>query len=320
MVYLEPVNINLAHKFKHSQNHIAFDFQAFWNSDPSQLRYRYMLIGHDLDWVRTKDERAIYPGLPPGTYTFKIQATIHHNFDDAPTASYTFTIEAPFWTTWWFIAGWLIAGGLLIYFLIKERDRRREREEKLKRERIEFQFENLKSQINPHFLFNSFNTLATLVEEDQAVALSYIDHLSDFYRSLLSYKDIDLITVEKELELTDNYIFLLKQRHGDRLIVQMNIPEDVLKKKIPPLTLQLLIENAVKHNVTSKEQPLEVHVYSLESKRICVRNKIQTKKDVISTGFGLHNIKARCELLGGKDFQVSQTNGFFLVCVPLFDE
>lgn len=320
MVYLEPVNIMLDHKFKHSQNHIAFDFQAFWNSDPSQLRYRYMLIGHDLDWVRTKDERAIYPGLPPGTYTFKIQATIHHNFDDAPTASYTFTIEAPFWTTWWFIAGWLIAGGLLIYFLIKERDRRREREEKLKRERIEFQFENLKSQINPHFLFNSFNTLATLVEEDQEVALSYIDHLSDFYRSLLSYKDIDLITVEKELELTDNYIFLLKQRHGDRLIVQMNIPESLLQKKIPPLTLQLLIENAVKHNVTSKEQPLEVQVYSLESKRICVRNKIQTKKDVISTGFGLHNIKARCELLGGKDFQVSQTNGYFLVCVPLFDE
>lgn len=320
MVYLEPVNINLVNKFKHNQNHIAFDFQAFWNSDPSQLRYRYMLKGHDLDWVRTKDERAIYPGLPPGTYTFQIQSTIHHNFDDAPTATYTFTIEAPFWTTWWFITGCVIAAAFLVNFLIKERDRRREKEEKLKRERIEFQFENLKSQINPHFLFNSFNTLATLVEEDQAVALSYIDHLSDFYRSLLSYKDIDLITIEKELELTENYVFLLKQRHGDRLIVQMNIPESLLQKKIPPLTLQLLIENAVKHNVASEEQPLEVQVYSLENKRICVRNKIQTKKDVISTGFGLHNIKARCELLGGKDFQVSQTNGYFQVCVPVFSE
>ncbi|MBK9730715.1 MAG: histidine kinase [Chitinophagaceae bacterium] len=319
MVYLEPININITHRFRHNQNHLAFDFQSFWNSDPSQIRYRYILMGHDLDWVKTKDERAIYPELPPGTYTFKIQSTIHHNFDDAPTATYTFTIEAPFWTTWWFISAWLIAGGLLINFLIKERDRRREREEKLKRERIEFQFENLKSQINPHFLFNSFNTLATLVEEDQAVALSYIDHLSDFYRSLLSYKDIDLITLEKELQLTENYIFLLRQRHGERLIVHTDIPENIRQKKLPPLTLQLLIENAVKHNVVSQEQPLIVQVFTIDSKRICVRNKLQTKKDVISTGFGLHNIRARCELLGGKEFQVSQTNGYFQVCVPLFN-
>ncbi|HUM46009.1 MAG TPA: two-component regulator propeller domain-containing protein [Chitinophagales bacterium] len=318
MVYLEPIDISLSNVFRYDQNHFAFDFQAFWNSDPSQLRYRYILVGHDLDWIKTKDERAIYPELKPGTYTFRIQATIHHNFDDAPTAAYTFTIEAPFWTTWWFISGCVVVAGVLVNFLIRERDRRRERDEKLKRERIEFQFENLKAQINPHFLFNSFNTLATLVEEDQSVALSYIDHLSDFYRSLLSYKDTDLIPLEKELELTNNYIFLLQQRHGNRLTVESDIPENYKHRKIPPLTLQLLIENAVKHNVVSQEQPLLVKIFSSDGKRICVRNKIQPKKDVISTGFGLQNIRARCELLGGKGFEVTQTEAYFEVCVPLF--
>lgn len=319
MVYLKPINDSLVHRFRHDQNHIAFDFQAFWNSDPSQLRYRYKLGGHDLDWITTKDERAIYPELSPGTYTFIIQASIHHNFDDAPTASYVFTIEEPFWATWWFILGCLILLSMLVVFLIRERDRQREREEKLRRERIEFQFENLKSQLNPHFLFNSFNTLATLIEENQEVALSYIDNLSDFYRSILSYKDVDLVTVEEELHLTNNYIFLLKERHGDRLHVTLDIPEWLRQRKVPPLTLQLLIENAVKHNIVSREQPLEVEIFTMDKQRICVRNKLQLKKEVQSTGFGLQNIRARCELLGSKYFEVTKTKTHFQVCVPLFD-
>lgn len=319
MVYLEPIDFRVTPVLSHNQNHLTFDFQAFWNSDPSQIRYRYMLVGHDLDWIRTKDERAIYPELKPGSYTFKIQATIHHNFDDAQTAVYSFTVKTPFWTTWWFVSIMLLTGMLLIYFLIKERDRRREREEKLKRERIEFQFENLKSQINPHFLFNSFNTLATLVEEDQEIALNYIDHLADFYRSLLSFKDVDLITLQKEIELTNNYIFLLKQRFGDRLIVENRIREEDLQLKIPPLTLQLLIENAVKHNVVSKEFPLTVEIFTKDGKFICVKNMRQQKNGVESTGFGLQNIRARSELLGRRDFEVIQVENYFQVNVPLFN-
>jgi LytS/YehU family sensor histidine kinase len=200
----------------------------------------------------------------------------------------------------------------------KNRDKRRAREEKLKRERIEFQLENLKSQINPHFLFNSFNTLATLVEEDQQVALSYIDHLSDFYRSLLSYKDIDLVTLKEELELTNNYIYLLRQRHGDRLRVITRVREEDKQLRIPPLTLQMLIENAVKHNVVSKDLPLTVEIFTTAENRVCVKNNLQLKKDVKSIGFGLQNIRARCELLGSQDFDVEQNSLFFQVCVPLF--
>ncbi len=320
MVYLQPIDFTKLNRFAHNQNYLTFDFQAFWNSDPSQIRYRYRLLGYDLEWINTKDDRAVYPELRPGTYTFRIQSTIHHNFEDAQTVDYTFTIDPPFWSTWWFITGMAVTCGLLINLLIKERDRRRAREEKLKRERLEFQFENLKSQINPHFLFNSFNTLATLVEEDQQIALSYIDHLADFYRSLLSYKDIDLITLEEELQLTDNYIFLLKQRHGERLTIENTIPNDCLKKRIPPLTLQLLIENAVKHNVASEEHPLLVQIFSADKKRVCVKNKLRLKESVVSTGFGLQNIRARCELLGRGDFELKRNDEYFQVCVPLFPE
>jgi ligand-binding sensor domain-containing protein len=320
MVYLQPIEFSKLNRFGYNQNYLTFDFQAFWNSDPSQIRYRYRLLGYDLEWINTKDDRAVYPELPPGKYTFRIQSTIHHNFEDAQTVDYAFTIDPPFWATWWFITGMAITSALLINLFIKERDKRREREEKLKRERIEFQFENLKSQLNPHFLFNSFNTLATLVEEDQQIALSYIDHLADFYRSLLSYKDIDLITLEQELKLTGNYIFLLKQRHGERLTVENTIPDECLQKRIPPLTLQLLIENAVKHNVASEEHPLLVQIFSTDKKRVCVKNKLHLKAAVVSTGFGLQNIRARCELLGSNDFELTQTDEYFQVCVPLFHE
>ncbi len=318
LVELAPIDFEKLHIINYNQNHVTFNFHSFWNSNPSQVIYRYMLQGHDLDWIKTKDERAIYPELPPGTYTFNVQATIHRNFEDASTGLYTFTITPPFWKTWWFIAACSVLVASLIYFFIKERDKRRAREEKLSRERIEFQLENLKTQINPHFLFNSFNTLATLVEENTKTALVYIDHLSDFFRSLLAFKDVDLVTLKDELDLTNDYIFLLQQRHGEKLQVEKTVSKVSINLKIPPLTLQLLIENAVKHNVVSKDQPLKVEIFTIDDRKICVRNNLQKKKVTVSTKFGLQNIRKRCELLGSKEFETEENKDYFLVCVPLF--
>jgi ligand-binding sensor domain-containing protein len=119
LVYLEAIDFQKIHKLKYNQNHLTFEFQAFWNSNPSQLRYRYMLEGYDLDWIKTKDERAIYPELRPGTYTFKIQSTIHHNFDDAQTKSYSFTITPPFWSTWWFVSICSLVTSIVLFWLVK---------------------------------------------------------------------------------------------------------------------------------------------------------------------------------------------------------
>jgi len=317
-VFLQPFDFTKKNEFPHNQNHLTFDFQGFWNYNPSQISYRYMLEGYDLDWIKTKDERVIYPSLPAGNYTFKVQATIHENFNNVITRSYSFTIDAPFWLTWWFIALCIALAGTLIYAFTKWRELEIEKEQALKRKNIEFQLENLKTQINPHFLFNSFNTLSTLIEEDQKLAISYVENLADFYRSTLKYKDTDLISLADEKELTDNYIFLLKQRHGDGLRVNCNLENENGTYLIPPLTLQLLIENAVKHNVVSKERPLTIDVQAKDGE-LSVQNNLQRKIQTMnSTRMGLKNISARFEILGGKPVDVNETSDYFRVKIHLF--
>jgi ligand-binding sensor domain-containing protein len=317
-VYLQPFDFMEQNRFAYNENHLTFDFQGFWNYNPSQIRYRYQLEGYDLDWVRTKDERVIYPNLPPGQYTFKVQATIHHNFNDVITRQYSFVIATPFWLTWWFIGLCCLSGGGIIFGFTRWREKQIEKEEALKRKNIEFQLENLKSQINPHFLFNSFNTLSTLIDEDQKLAVSFVENLSDFYRYTLKYRDNDLITVKEEKELTENYVFLLRQRHGESLKVYCSIALPESDYLIPPLTLQLLIENAVKHNVTSRERPLSIEVTSGDGK-LMVSNNLQLKLEPVrSTRMGLQNISARFEILGGKPVEIKKTEEAFCVIVHLF--
>ncbi|MFI5134732.1 MAG: two-component regulator propeller domain-containing protein [Chitinophagales bacterium] len=317
-VFLQPFDYTKKNDFPHNQNHLTFDFQGFWNYNPSQISYRYMLEGYDLDWIKTKDERVIYPSLPAGHYTFKVQATIHHNFNDVITRSYDFTINPPFWLTWWFIVLCLVAAAGLIYTFTKWREFEIEKEQALKRKNIEFQLENLKTQINPHFLFNSFNTLSTLIEEDQKLAISYVENLADFYRSTLKYRETDLISLHDEKELSDNYVFLLKQRHGEGLLVNTNFKNDNDAYLIPPLTLQLLIENAVKHNVVSKARPLTIDIES-QGEQLVVKNNLQRKPSTLnSTRMGLKNISARFEILGGKPIAVEETSDYFRVNLQLF--
>lgn len=316
-LFLEPFDFAAKNEFNHQKNHITFDFQGFWNYNPSQIRYRYKLEGYDLDWINTRDERVIYPNLPPGDYTFMVQATIHHNFDDVITRTYSFTIEPPFWKSWWFIMLSAILSTAIIYLLVKWRERQIEREAAMKRQAIEFQLENLKTQINPHFLFNSFNTLSTLIEEDQRLAVTYVENLSDFYRHSLKFKDTDLIPLEEEKELTDNYIFLLKQRHGDSLRVNFHLQPADLENMLPPLTLQLLIENAVKHNIVSRDRPLTVIIES-HGEELTIKNNLQRRTSpATSTRMGIKNINTRFEILGGKPISVTETATHFMVTVHL---
>src|SRR5690606_10048677 len=149
----------------------------------------------------------------------------------------------PFWLRWWFLALCLAAAGGLFYAYIRNRDKRLEREARLKREKVESQFAALKSQINPHFLFNSFNTLITIIEENPKIAVEYVEHLSDFYRSIIAYRERDFISLQEEMDLVRSFDFLLKKRYEDgfRLIDRLNGQTGL----IMPLALQMLVENAV---------------------------------------------------------------------------
>jgi LytS/YehU family sensor histidine kinase len=273
------------------------------------------LEGFDPEWKISKDHTASYPKLPPGKYRFRVQTSEHGNFTDVPETVWSFEIAAPFWQRWWFV---LLAtsgfAGLLIA-VMRWRERQFNREATLKREKLASQFETLKSQINPHFLFNSFNTLITIIEENPKLAVSYVEHLSDFYRSIMVYRERDFITVAEEMELVHSFEFLLKKRYenGFHLHNQLN----GLSGKVMPLSLQMLVENAVKHNVISGAKPLTVEIFT-ENNYIVVRNNIQRKiKPEISTHFGLQSLINRYKLLGEKPVVVEDNDAFFVVKIPI---
>lgn len=188
--------------------------------------------------------------------------------------------------------------------------------EKLKRENLQAQYNALKNQINPHFLFNSFNVLTDLVYMDQDLAAKFIQRLSVVFRYVLDSSKKEFVSLKSELDFLDSYIFLLKIRFGENLLIERPEYEDK-GENIIPLCLQMLIENAVKHNVVSEEEQLKI-VVKIEDDQVCVSNNIQLRNVTEgSTKLGLANIKARYALLNGKSVKVEQTKENFTVYVPL---
>lgn len=315
-VFLQSIDFLVNNLFSHDQNYFIFNFTGLWYTDPESVRYRYRLEGYDPDWKVSKDHIASYPNLIPGSYTFRVQTSEHGNFENVPEAKWSFTIRQPFWAQWWFILLCLGGIGGLIYAFIRARETRLQRVAQLKREKLESQFAALKSQINPHFLFNSFNTLITIIEENPKVAVEYVEHLSDFYRSIIAYRERDFISLQEEITLVNSFHFLLKKRYEDgfRLINNLNGQSGL----IMPLTLQLLVENAVKHNVISASKPLTVEIFSDIDGYVVVRNNIQPKiKPEPSTHFGLHSLVHRYHLLGERPVIVEDNVAFFTVKVPV---
>jgi LytS/YehU family sensor histidine kinase len=191
--------------------------------------------------------------------------------------------------------------------------------EQFKKESMEAKFESLKNQISPHFLFNSMNILSELVDQDTVVAKQYIDKLSDVYRYVLQNRHNELILLEKELEFAQAYIFLLQKRFGDNLQVVFEVASEQKIKYLPPLTLQLLLENAVKHNIVSRKKPLIIQVMSEQGDNLTISNNLQIRIDntLNSTGIGLENLRKRYEYLADTQPIVTKTAHSFKVKVPL---
>jgi len=317
-VYLEKANHITNNIFRHNQNHLSFSYAGLWYQYPEQVTYLIKLTGHDLDWIKTKNKNVIYSDLSPGDYTFEVKAALYGNFDHAEEASYSFTVKRPFWLTVWFLIIIIVLIGIGIYLYIKMRERRLEKREEILRERIRFQFENLKSQINPHFLFNSFSTLIALIDQNQEAAIEYVEELSNLFRTVLEYKDQDLITLREELSIINNYYNLQKKRYGDNLNLEI---EKVIEEEnimVPPLTLQLLIENAIKHNIVSKDYPIRIRIFAdFKDEFLFVENNLQPKNnEAKSTGIGIKNIVDRYHLLSEKKIQISKTESSFTVGLP----
>lgn len=204
-----------------------------------------------------------------------------------------------------------------IYFFHKFREAIQEKD-RIQMAHIQGQLDNLRNQINPHFLFNSLNTLMNLIPTDPGRAMNYLDKLSKFYRYAVSNHDQQLAPLPTELDNTRIYAALLQERFHDG--IRVDLPEAAPgNARILPLSLQLLIENAVKHNIVSRKKPLHIEVSIADGgKAVLVQNNIQKKiREDNSTGVGLKNIRSRMAFFTEAPLTVTEEDGRFTVAIPL---
>jgi two-component system, LytTR family, sensor kinase len=191
--------------------------------------------------------------------------------------------------------------------------------EQLRSENIQAQLMAIKSQINPHFLFNNLNVLSSLVMQESHDANRFIEEFSKVYQYILTSGEKEMVMVEKELEFLRPYTFLLQKRFGEALHIEFDIKTGHQSHYIIPISLQLLIENAIKHNVVSRNRPLTIHIHSNGNDTLVISNNLQPKQHPEpSTQTGLRNISKRYRFITGRDIDVDKTENHFTVTLPLF--
>ncbi len=210
---------------------------------------------------------------------------------------------------------YLITGIHEMVFFYHQWIRNFSRSVRLEKDNIQANYETLKTQVNPHFLFNSLNSLTSLVDDNPG-AVEYIQHLSEFLRYMLSSRNKDLVYLKEEVRILEHYIELQKSRFLDNLQVSMQIPDKYHLYTVPPLVLQMLVENCIKHNVISSGSPLTISIHA-DKDYVTVSNNLQRKSEVNSTGQGLSNIVERYRYFTDKEVNIKETDYRFEVSVPL---
>ena len=186
-------------------------------------------------------------------------------------------------------------------------------------EKVKAQLKNIKNQINPHFLFNSLNSLYALVDGEPMLARKFIMSLSKVYRYLLDSNNSNLIRLKQEMDFIKQYVFLQKIRFGENLILEYDIPEEALLLKLPSVSIQSLVENAIKHNVITSEKPLTIRIVVDDDNFLWVENPYQPRTDLNnSPGTGLKTLDALYAFLGDKEAYYGISDGKFRVKLPLF--
>lgn len=187
----------------------------------------------------------------------------------------------------------------------------------LKKEMMTSKYNSLKSQISPHFLFNSLNTLTSLMYEDRDLASDFVSRLASCYRYILDNRESDLVSLEKEMQFLDSFIFMMKVRHESAIAIHTNIDSKPHKFVIPTLSIQMLVENALKHNYYSKEQPITIDIFTKDDALIVQNNMRKRSDSQESTQLGLANIKKRYAFYTKKQVIITETETQFKVIMPL---
>lgn len=208
---------------------------------------------------------------------------------------------------------WILISSAFFFYIIWRKAI--EREQKLREENLKYKYQNLKSQVNPHFLFNSLNTLSEIVYEDAIIADKYIQKLSKIYRYLLNNEEADLISLNEEIEFVQHYFELQKARDNDAILLEIDLP-NADKFHVVPVSLQILVENALKHNSRSEKTPMKIQINRTDD-YIVVSNNIQRKNIMVSSSrTGLINLKERVNLILKRELVIQEENNQFIVKLP----
>ncbi|MDL2212907.1 histidine kinase [Bacteroides sp. OttesenSCG-928-E20] len=297
-------------------NEIFFSFLAllflFWlntvvfrfNRTTTKISWQKILLSFLLCWlVSTMLSNAFYH-LHRVFDILAVQSTAHH---------YLHPIRD-------FIIAAVVTGSCYIINITHRQQKILLENQQLKLENILSQYESLKSQLNPHMLFNSLNTLRALIREEPLKAGNYTQELSNVLRYMLQENDSQKTTLAEELEFINGYIFLLVMRYEDNLTFEVETDKKFNGYLLPPMSLQVLVENAVKHNEISNRNPLKVSIRTTDDAMLHVCNRIQPKlTNSVGTGIGLNNLVKRYYLLFNKEVIVDNTDNKFCVSIPLIN-
>ncbi|MEM9144529.1 MAG: histidine kinase, partial [Bacteroidota bacterium] len=206
----------------------------------------------------------------------------------------------------------------LFYFSMKQKEEMEEQLNDLQREMLASKYASLKSQISPHFLFNSLNTLTSLMYENRDLASDFVTRLASSYRYILDNREHDMVSLEKELGFLDSFVFMMTVRHKEAVCIHLDVKVSAEKYLIPTLALQMLVENALKHNRYSKEKPLRITVSSIADDALAVTNNLQKRElKAATTRLGIKNIKKRYAYYTNTPVLVREDSNFFEVIIPL---
>ncbi len=216
--------------------------------------------------------------------------------------------------------GIVVLSGIFFIKAVYDKQAFRFENEKLKRENLITQYESLKNQVSPHFLFNSLTALKELINQDTGNAQNYINHLSQVLRYTLQSNQSQTRSLKEEIEVADSYMFLLQTRFGQNLLIEKQIDEKYENYRLPPLAVQTLLENAIKHNEISKRHPLTIMIETKSDQTLRISNIIQERNSPeYSSGVGLSNLAKQYMFLAGKEILITKKSEEFLVVIPLLN-
>jgi ligand-binding sensor domain-containing protein len=308
-----------------NENSLEFNFGSLISNEIFPYSFEYRLEGFDKEWITANaSATALYNNLDPGKYIFKVRALAKDKSWQTPERIITLTIRTPFYKAWWF---WLMMalvfiGTLMLLYRFRLNKQKeiftlQAKAQELEKEKTMVMYESLKQQLNPHFLFNSLTSLSGLIETDQQVAGNFLEQMSGIYRYILKNGNSETVFLKDEIEFVQLYIDLQQTRFNKGLVVNINVPEEFLHYKIAPVTLQNLIENAIKHNVIDIASALVIEIF-IAGDYLVVKNNLQRKNVVeTSNGKGLAQFTSLYHYLSELPVIIEETEKTFIIKIPL---